>query len=634
MRLRRCPIAALLLALLLPAAVRAQPQFVPPSYPGSRQATPQDIITALQNVSVPFTGGWLGTGTPANKPVMIGGVRAFTNLLNPAIANPLIATGKIGLYQHGAAMTALTPAQVIALLTLWAPTGTTPARGGGEGMAEIALFGQGGDANNPQTGPNRIGLWGGRYPVETVSIPATITGEPVGSYTAVAGEVHPGQVYGSYLDGPGLIDFERGIDAAIASGASNVAGDFTWNAGDEDLDDPFATAGFWANVRMAYQYGGGGAFDTPPSYFFFLGEPYRQELVQQIQWLTQHNLRSTVIVSPFSFAKNTDGTYHAGNDYDPALFENTIRMVGYLKAHGALPTSWTVENYQAPTLPGNANSADGTPEGLDTVALWLADNPTTTPAATSGGAAAGALAEAGLQAGPARPVVTASLAPAHAGPLSLADLSGVGTLAGQDGTDVQIDGGAINNAALSNSTLLNATITGYSPVNTVAPGVFNSILTAVGLGYTLTSTFPVSGVTLAWNLTQGGGEADLLVGPGGGGGALNIYQLNSSGTLPQPAPMPIFRISNVGSSTPVPFTASQLVSSGGATINGTLTAATANISTVAASTLNVGAVLTEPYGTPASSAAPCVTGQKLVDATYEYTCVAPNTWRRVAPASF
>ena len=568
--------------------------------------------------------------TPVNKKVFIGGVKNFANLLNPAIAAPLLASGQIGLYQHGAAVTALTPAQLTALLTLWAPAGTTPAQGGGQGMAEIALFGQGGAANNPQTGPNRTALWGGRYPVETTNIPATLTGEPTGSYTAAVGEAHPGQTYGSYLDAPGLADFESSIDAALANGAENVAGDFTPNAGDEDIDDPFATAGFWANVRAAYQYGGGGAFDAPPSYFFFLDASYRSNIVQQIQWLNANHLRSTFIVSPFSFAKNADGTYHAGNDYDPALYENTIRLVAYLKAANALPTSWTVENYQAPGLPGNANSADGSPEGLDRVALWLADNATTAAAATSSGSTPGALADAGLQAAPARAV--AALSPAmvsHIGPLTLADIAGAGTMAGQDGTDVQIDGGTINNASLSNNTLLNANLTGYSPINTVAPGLFNSILTAQGLGYTLTSSFPISGSTLAWNLTQGGGEADLLVGPGGGGGALNIYQLNGAGGIPQP-PTPIFRISNIGSSTPLSFTAGSLISAGNATINGTISAATANISNLAASNGAFGAQLVVPFGTPASSSAPCATGQKEVDATYDYTCVAPNVWRRLA----
>jgi hypothetical protein len=40
------------------------------------------------------------------------------------------------------------------------------------------------------------------------------------------------------------------------------------------------------------------------------------------------------------------------------------------------------------------------------------------------------------------------------------------------------------------------------------------------------------------------------------------------------------------------------------------------------------------FGTPASSSATCVQGQTEFDAAYLYTCVAANTWRRVATSSF
>jgi hypothetical protein len=40
------------------------------------------------------------------------------------------------------------------------------------------------------------------------------------------------------------------------------------------------------------------------------------------------------------------------------------------------------------------------------------------------------------------------------------------------------------------------------------------------------------------------------------------------------------------------------------------------------------------FGTPASSGSSCTQGQTEFDAAYLYTCVAANTWRRVATASF
>jgi hypothetical protein len=41
-----------------------------------------------------------------------------------------------------------------------------------------------------------------------------------------------------------------------------------------------------------------------------------------------------------------------------------------------------------------------------------------------------------------------------------------------------------------------------------------------------------------------------------------------------------------------------------------------------------------PLYTPASSSAPCTTGQLADDASYHYVCVASNTWKRVALTSF
>ena len=39
-------------------------------------------------------------------------------------------------------------------------------------------------------------------------------------------------------------------------------------------------------------------------------------------------------------------------------------------------------------------------------------------------------------------------------------------------------------------------------------------------------------------------------------------------------------------------------------------------------------------GTPASSSAPCQTGQLQFDSNYLYACTAPNNWKRAAWSSF
>lgn len=60
----------------------------------------------------------------------------------------------------------------------------------------------------------------------------------------------------------------------------------------------------------------------------------------------------------------------------------------------------------------------------------------------------------------------------------------------------------------------------------------------------VTTGYNVSGIEFGWNYTGGAGEGDIFIGPGSGGGAaLNIYQLDSSGSI---TGAPIFSLSNTG----------------------------------------------------------------------------------------
>ncbi|MFT8719058.1 hypothetical protein [Acetobacter sp.] len=52
--------------------------------------------------------------------------------------------------------------------------------------------------------------------------------------------------------------------------------------------------------------------------------------------------------------------------------------------------------------------------------------------------------------------------------------------------------------------------------------------------------------------------------------------------------------------------------------------------TMAAQTLAASRQLVIPFGTPASSHAPCSPGEMKLDARYIYSCVAPNSWHRVS----
>jgi len=56
-----------------------------------------------------------------------------------------------------------------------------------------------------------------------------------------------------------------------------------------------------------------------------------------------------------------------------------------------------------------------------------------------------------------------------------------------------------------------------------------------------------TGLTVGWNFTDGQGEVDLLLGPQGGAGGLNMYQLDSSGNMVSTTP--IFGLTNGGNLT-------------------------------------------------------------------------------------
>lgn len=73
----------------------------------------------------------------------------------------------------------------------------------------------------------------------------------------------------------------------------------------------------------------------------------------------------------------------------------------------------------------------------------------------------------------------------------------------------------------------------------------------------------------------------------------------------------------------------RLVSSGGTTTSGQ-----GALSILAASTSFSGPIIQSAAFTPASATAACTTGQMAWDTSYEYRCVATNTWRRAALAAW
>ena len=85
-------------------------------------------------------------------------------------------------------------------------------------------------------------------------------------------------------------------------------------------------------------------------------------------------------------------------------------------------------------------------------------------------------------------------------------------------------------------TAASAQINGNATVN----GLFTANYNIKGQ----TLTYNNTGLTVGWNFTNGQGEVDLLLGPQGGPGGLNIYQLNVSGDMVSTTP--ILALSNTG----------------------------------------------------------------------------------------
>lgn len=429
--------AAQLKALATSKADVTNGQLTNPIINGGTQSSPQLITPSLtlDGTARPAT-GWLATSRPADKNVFIGGTGVnYCPLMGVASNLPqTLAMGNIGLYQHANGNAACTSAQRTAIWSTWAGTGVVS--GAGQSVGEV-----GGFATLPT---NYLSFFGGAYPNEANMNALTNSGDGTGTYTAGAGDKFPGTVYTGYVTAGDLANLQTFARTAIASGTKNVANFISPNGGGEDLDDPFATAPYWANVRAAALYNGGIALDTPPTYFFNRTPPYRSMIAQMISWAVSQGLRVSMTVSPFALVADASGNTGACG-FDPVMMENTTAMVGYLKSQGVWPTQWVVENYGggAPCT-SNDIQPDGTPESLNAVALFLARaTKTTAPGATAPGVPGG-LADAGLMAPTAAvPAISASLSSARTGPLRLADILGFGDMAGQDSANVQISGGNI-----------------------------------------------------------------------------------------------------------------------------------------------------------------------------------------------
>ena len=320
--------------------------------------------------------------------IFIGGTHNFADIASSVSAS--IATGKIGLYEHGNGMAALTSAQRSAIQATWGATGASLITGGGTGVGEV------GAATASQIAGGYVGFFGGSYPGE-VNMNYQNAGAGSGSYTASAPDSAPGRVYGCFMSKSDLATVKSDMSAAVRYGARNIALVSTPNCGTEDIVDLFATSRFWANVRAAVLYGGALALDVPPSYALQRTSGYVSFIAQMIAWADSVGIRSSLILSPYAVEADTKGQSGA-QGYDPKYLARTQTLIARLRSAGALPTQFIVENY-AGTAPADSNypAGDGVAGSLNEVADFLATTTATAPAGTTVPGVPGGVSEVGIE---------------------------------------------------------------------------------------------------------------------------------------------------------------------------------------------------------------------------------------------
>jgi hypothetical protein len=304
------------------------------------------------------------------RTVFIGGTYGLTKLIPPSNVAKMLATGRIGLYEHGVGMSQLSASEVRALLTTWAPSGTK-ATGGGGGIAETAEA----PVGTLMQAPDYLRVFGASsvYPGEVTMNTGPGSGGGNGLWTAGLAAAKPGHVYKGYYTAADLDLFASAVQEAKAHGARTVAPFVSPNDPAQNLDDAFDTDDYWAPVRAMARQGGGLALDVPPNYAFARESAYLAMIAQMIRFCQKSGLRSILVVSPWALVPDASG--HTGNlGFDTELLNGTKRLVGFLKAHQAFPSQWVVENYSAPAQGGteNAPGADNEPGTLNEVALYLA----------------------------------------------------------------------------------------------------------------------------------------------------------------------------------------------------------------------------------------------------------------------
>jgi hypothetical protein len=288
--------------------------------------------------------------------IFVGGTGGFDGLRDGAQFTQLLQTGHVGLYEHANAVVAAEqPATIIhAIESVF--TGT------GSGQAELGQVGANYFTLPPSYGYYQaVYIQNGLHPSEAnVNTPSDAAA--------------PGQLQKD------LQTWRDYVDAARSAGIETVAPIVGPNDPSEPKlgDHVFATNPYYALERGEALYGKAIAFDVPPNFFLTggSGPGYQKFIVQAIQWGNEHGLRTTMLLSPYPWPTNSKGNPETFPQFTSNTFSaDTQTFVGHLTRQQAIPSEWSVDNYEDPYPHDTPAAVPETVENTTTaVGLWLVTN--------------------------------------------------------------------------------------------------------------------------------------------------------------------------------------------------------------------------------------------------------------------
>ena len=288
--------------------------------------------------------------------IFVGGTGGFDGLKNGEQSTELLETGHVGLYEHANAVAAADhPPNIIrAIESVFAGTGT--------GQAELGQVGANYFTLPPSYGYYQtVYIQNGLHPSEA-------------NVNTTSDSVPPKQLQKA------LETWREYVNAARTAGIETVAPIVAPNSRNEPKlgDHVFATNPYYALERGEALYGKAIAFDVPPNFFLTggSGPGYQKFIAQAIQWGNERGLRTTMLLSPYPWPNNSKGKPDTFRQFTHNTFSSdTKTFVRYLRRQKAIPSEWSVDNYEDTYPHDNAAVAPETVENTTTaVGLWLAKN--------------------------------------------------------------------------------------------------------------------------------------------------------------------------------------------------------------------------------------------------------------------